>query len=99
MSAPAPAQTGRGSALLHDTFQTTTPHNLPAQPTALVGRNEDILAVRDALAKEQVRLVTLIGPAGVGKTRLALGVADCVLDQFPDGVFFVELAPLEDPKD
>src|SRR5690242_12543408 len=74
------------------------PHNLPAQPTPLVGRNEDILGALDALVRDEVRLVTLTGPAGVGKTRLALGIADCVLDRFPDGVFLVELAEVEDPN-
>src|SRR5690348_3368459 len=72
-------------------------HNLPAQPTPLVGRTEDILAGRHALTQPEVRLLTLTGPAGVGKTRLALGIADCVLDLFPDGVFLVELAPTSDP--
>src|ERR1051326_380688 len=72
-------------------------NNLPSQPTPLVGRNEDILAARHALQQPGVRLLTLTGPAGVGKTRLALGIADCVVDLFPDGVFFVELAPTPDP--
>jgi predicted ATPase/DNA-binding NarL/FixJ family response regulator len=73
-------------------------YNLPSQPTPLVGRNEDILAARHALQQQGVRLLTLTGPAGVGKTRLALGIADCVLDLFPDGVCFVELAPTPDPS-
>jgi predicted ATPase/DNA-binding CsgD family transcriptional regulator len=73
-------------------------HNLPAQPTQLFGREEEVRAVRDLLRDPHVRMVTLTGPAGVGKTRLALASAEQLLEDFPDGVFFVPLALLRDAE-
>src|SRR2546423_1765171 len=72
-------------------------NNLPIQPTPLVGREQDVLAVKDLLCREQVCLVTLTGPGGVGKTRLSLQVAAELSEHFSDGIFFVSLAPLSDP--
>ena len=69
--------------------------NLPLQLTTFVGRERELDQVIDALG--EARLVTLSGPGGVGKTRLALAAAGRVLDRHPDGVFLVELAPLSDP--
>ena len=70
---------------------------LPVPLTRLVGRETDMAAVRQILAQEDVRLVTLTGPGGTGKTRLALAVAGSVLGQYPDGVCFVDLSTLPDP--
>jgi predicted ATPase len=73
-------------------------HNLPVQPTALLGREHELEAVRSLLLRDDVQLVTLTGPGGIGKTRLALQVAADVMDLVPDGVFFVSLAPINDPE-
>ena len=73
------------------------PNNLPRQPTLLFGREREVEEVADLLRREEIQLVTLTGPGGVGKTRLALQAAADVLEVFPDGAFFVELAPLADP--
>lgn len=64
--------------------------NLPAQVTALIGRDGEIARIRDLIATE--RLVTLTGPGGVGKTRLALESASGLTDAFPDGIWLAELA-------
>ena len=71
------------------------PTNLPGEVTALVGRDREIDLVREALAAS--RIVTLTGPGGSGKTRLALGVARAVAGRFPHGVWFVDLAALREP--
>ena len=73
------------------------PHNLPRQPTVLLGRERELGEIEALLRREDVQLVTLTGPGGVGKTRLALQAAADLLELFPDGAFFVELAPLTDP--
>ena len=70
-------------------------HNLPAQLTSFVGRERETAEVVQLLGA--TRLLTLTGPPGTGKTRLGLRVAAEVLDQFQDGVFFVDLAPMRDP--
>ena len=74
------------------------PHNLPLQPTPLVGRGQEVATVCGLLRRYEVRLVTLTGPGGVGKTRLSLQVAAELSDLFADGVFFVNLAPVSDPE-
>jgi predicted ATPase/class 3 adenylate cyclase len=71
------------------------PNNLPAQLTSFVGREEDIAEVRDLLGR--TRLLTLTGPGGTGKTRLALQVAAETLTEYRDGAFFVDLSSLTDP--
>ncbi len=72
--------------------------NLPAQPTMVIGRDAEVAAVRDLLRRSDVRLLTLSGPGGIGKTRLALEVAAELLDDFRDGVWFVSLAAIMDPN-
>jgi predicted ATPase/DNA-binding CsgD family transcriptional regulator len=69
-------------------------HNLPAQLTPLIGREREVEATCALLRRPEVRLVTLTGTGGVGKTRLGLGVASDLLDDFPDGVYFIPLAPI-----
>jgi predicted ATPase len=75
----------------------TLPNNLPAQPTALFGRERELASLREILAAAETRLVTLVGPGGTGKTRLALQVAADVLEQYPDGVWWISLASVADP--
>ena len=71
--------------------------NLPVQRGRLIGRDAEVAALRALLVRPDAGLVTLTGPGGAGKTRLALAVAAGLLDQFPDGVFAVPLAPITDP--
>jgi non-specific serine/threonine protein kinase len=72
----------------------TPPHNLPLQLTSFIGTEQKLAQVKQLLASS--RLLTLTGAGGVGKTRLALEVAAEVLGEYPNGVWFVELAPLAD---
>ncbi len=74
---------------------TGLPNNLPQQPSNFVGRAREMQQVRDKLA--QTRLLTLTGPGGTGKTRLALQAAADLLEGDGDGVWLVDLAPLSDP--
>src|SRR5262245_60410117 len=83
--------------------RTQVPNNLPIKSARLVGRDREVEDVHRLLgravlstAKDQeiaTRLLTLVGPGGVGKTRLALQVAEELLEEFDDGVYFIELAP------
>lgn len=73
------------------------PNNLHPQPTTFVGREQETAALRALLMRADVRLITLTGAGGVGKTRLAIQVAAELLDAFSDGTFFVALAPVSSP--
>src|SRR5207248_11504374 len=72
------------------------PNNLPRQLTSFVGRAREIEEAKRLL--EKTALLTLTGAGGCGKTRLALQVAADLLDEYPDGVWFAEFAPLTDPS-
>lgn len=73
-------------------------YNLPVQPTPLIGREREVAAVYQLLLREDVRLLTLTGAGGSGKTRLGLHVAAKLSDHFPDGIFFVNLATISDAE-
>ncbi|HET7010154.1 MAG TPA: tetratricopeptide repeat protein [Anaerolineales bacterium] len=84
-AAPPPARSGPAQR-----------HNLPARLTSFIGRRRELEEMRGLLAK--TRLLTLTGIGGVGKTRLALALAEANLNRFADGVWWVDLAPLSDPS-
>jgi hypothetical protein len=77
--------------------RTERPNNLSAQMTLLVGRERESVEVEQMLRREEVRLVTLTGIGGTGKTRLAQWVARASLREFADGVFFIDLSAVNDP--
>jgi len=72
-------------------------HNLPLQRTEFIGRHREVTAVKELLLRSEVRAITLTGPGGIGKTRLALKAAGEVAQNFPGGVCFVPLAAVKDP--
>ncbi|MCI0435179.1 MAG: tetratricopeptide repeat protein [Gemmatimonadetes bacterium] len=72
--------------------------NFPATPTRLIARESEISAIRAILRSEGVRLVTLTGPGGTGKTRLGIAIADTAADDFRDGAVFVPLSSLTDGR-
>jgi len=99
------AQPERLYQLLHPTLRAdfpalrsleVTPNNLPLQATSFVGRERELAQAGEALGR--TRLLTLVGAGGIGKTRLSLQLAAEVLDDYPDGAWFVELAPIADER-
>ncbi|MCB0179102.1 MAG: tetratricopeptide repeat protein [Anaerolineae bacterium] len=85
---PSPPLTPRRSARLH---------NFPAQPTPFIGRQQELSEIADRLENPDCRLLTLTGPGGMGKTRLAIQTAVEHSAAFPDGLYFVPLAPISSP--
>ena len=82
-----------------DTAEPVTRNNLPIQPTPFIGRQHELGQIVSLLADPDLRLLTILAPGGMGKTRLALAVAEKCLRHFNDGVFFVPLAPLSSSDD
>jgi predicted ATPase/class 3 adenylate cyclase len=76
----------------------TRPNNLPVQRSPMVGRERELAEIQRLLLREDVGLLTLAGPGGTGKTRLAMQVAAELVDDFEDGVWLVSLAALHDPE-
>ncbi|HKV41966.1 MAG TPA: tetratricopeptide repeat protein [Blastocatellia bacterium] len=103
---PAETQTGSanarsgnaaGGAILNPQRGKSRIGNLPIPLTPLIGRERDIKEVESLLAPTRVRLLTLTGAGGSGKTRLALEIAERIASRFPDGAFFASLAAITDP--
>jgi len=92
------AARNRAASSVASLSSTIPPNNLRVPPTPLIGREREVASVCELLRRDDVRLLTLHGPAGVGKTRLALQVAGDVLNGFPDGIFVAPLARLRDPE-
>jgi predicted ATPase/DNA-binding CsgD family transcriptional regulator len=72
-------------------------HGLPPRPYSLIGRQKDLETAQDLVLRGNVRLVTITGPPGVGKTQFAIALASRVASEFDDGAVFVHLAPVRDP--
>src|SRR5215216_1596158 len=93
-SASHPAKTDSAFLILESPL-----NSLPLSLTPLLGREKEVETVTKLLSRFDVRLVTLVGPPGVGKTRLAIHVANEVAGMFAHGAVFVDLAPLNDPRE
>ena len=93
ISFEASARKPAGSA----TARVAQPAGLPSPLTTFIGREREVKEVKQKLLQPNVRLLTLTGPGGVGKTRLSLEIARQIRDRFADGVCFVALAPISDP--
>jgi len=90
---PEPALTDLPQHQVGTSMPQVPPHNLPLEPTTFIGRMEELAGIVQLLREEPAcRLLTLLGPGGIGKSRLALRAAENILDDFTNGVFFVDLA-------
>lgn len=74
------------------------PTNLPSFLTPLIGRDQEVARLTEFLGRDDIRIVTLTGPGGSGKTRLALQAAAELVEEFPDGVYFIALESVDDPE-
>ena len=90
---------GQGSRGAGEQYLIQNRHNLPPQPTPFIGREQEMIALAALIAAPDVRLLTLLGPGGMGKTRLAMELGASQLARFRQGVYFVSLAPLDQPQD
>jgi predicted ATPase/class 3 adenylate cyclase len=81
----------------HPPIRSLSPSNLPVPATPFVGREDELARIGELLSEQPLRLLTLTGPGGTGKTRLAIQAAAESSDGFPGGLWWVPLAPLEDP--
>jgi predicted ATPase len=88
---------GRSASSAFDTDRRSQ-RSLPLTSTSLIGREHDIAEVSELLQKPEVRLVTLTGPGGIGKTRLAIAVGEQLDDRYPHGTVFVPLAAIAQPE-
>ena len=93
--------TDETTALYQRLLQTadTPRHNLPAQPTEFVGREAECAEIINQLSYTETRLITILGPGGMGKTRLAIQAAESLVEAFIDGVIFVDLTRITSPTD
>jgi predicted ATPase len=95
--AEAAHEKSQDSSTEFDTAYRARRSNLPAPLTSFVDRARELAEVREKLLRPDVRLLTLVGPPGIGKTRLSIQAGQTVLNHFADGVWFVSLAPISDP--
>ena len=86
--------TGQPAPALPLSLSTTPAHNLPPDPTPFIGREPELAQIAERLADPTCRLLTILGPGGMGKTRLAIQAARSAADTFAHGVCFVDLAPI-----
>jgi predicted ATPase len=98
LSLAVPGQRKPELLIPFDTSGEKNPTNLPAPPTNFIGRKKSMAEVAELLRSSDVRLVSLVGPGGTGKTRLGIQVSRLLLQQFSHGVFFVDLAKISDPS-
>ncbi|HLO16723.1 MAG TPA: tetratricopeptide repeat protein [Anaerolineales bacterium] len=91
-------RTALDAAARGGSIQASVESHLPVPHSRLIGREQDAAMIISLLRQPDVRLMTLIGPGGVGKTRLAEQIAATLSDNFPDGMLFVDLSPVNDPE-